>query len=164
ARTAKYLANQEYDAAQRRIDAAMVERILDAAVEHGDDAALAAYVSGCARVAGGVRLHHPHALADVKTVRRLGCGHAHLGTLHSGCASAAGVKAGAVPTRLSMVTSRASSSSLQPSVPAGRRGSTIQRTSLVLSRTRTSTLSGSCRLNRSASVPRGSRTMRSLLV
>src|SRR5437016_612642 len=105
----------------------MVERILNAAVERGDDAALAAYVSGCARVAGWVFALHPHAVADVKTVRRLGCGHAHLGRRHSGCASAAGVSAGALPTRLSMVTSRASSSSLQPSVPAGRRGSTIQR-------------------------------------
>jgi len=69
-----------------------------------------------------------------------------------------GLRAGAMPTRLSMVTSRASSSSLQPSVPAGRHGSTIQRTSLVLSRT--STLSGSGRPNRSASVPRASSATR----
>src|SRR5262245_59856817 len=138
----------------------MVKRIVDAAVERGDDADLPPYVSGRAGIAGGIRLHDPHAIADMKTVRRLD--HAHLGTWHSVCVRAAGVKAAAVPTRLSMVTSRASSSSLQPSVPAGRRGSTIQRTSLVLPWTRTSTLSGSRRLNRSASVPRGSRTMRSL--
>src|SRR5215472_9506757 len=162
ARAAKHLAHRERDAAQRRIDAAMVERIIDATMERGDDAGLAPYVSGRAGIAGGVRLLHPHALADMKTVRHLG--HAHLGTRHAVCATSAGFKAGAVPTTLSMVTSRASSSSLHPSVPAGRRASTIQRTSLVLSWTRTSTLSGSRRLNRSASVPRGSRTMRSLEV
>src|SRR5258706_6391846 len=162
ARAAKHLANRKGDAAQRRIDAAVVERIVDAAVERGDNAGLPAYVSGRAWVAGMVRLLDPHALAEAKAVRWLGCGHAHLDTPHPVCARAAGVKAGAAPTRLSVVTSRASSASLQPSVPRGRRGSTIQRTSLVLSWTRTSTVSGSRRLNRSASVPRGSRTMRSL--
>src|SRR5947208_17186186 len=106
----------------------MVERILDAAVERGDDSLLAAYVSGRARVTGGVRLHHPHALADLKTVPRLGCGHAHLGTRHSGRAGAAGVKAGAGPTRLSKATSRASSSSAQRSRTAARAGTTNQPT------------------------------------
>src|SRR6266545_1562670 len=157
---AKHLANREQHAAQRRVHAAVVQRIVDAAVQGGDDAALAAYVSGRAGVAGGVRALHPHAVAHVKAV--CGLGHAYLGAQGLLWARAAGLRACAVPTRLSIVTSRASSSSLQPSVPAGRRGRTIQRTSLVLSWTRTSTLSGSCRSNCSASVPRGSRTMRSL--
>src|SRR6266542_3909926 len=157
---AENLAHREQHAAQRRVHAAVIQRIDDTAVLGDDDALLAPYVSGRAGVAGGVRALHPHAVAHVKTV--CGLGHAYLGAQRLFWARAAGLRACAVPTRLSMVTSRASSSSLQPSVPAGRRGSTIQRTSLVLSWTRTSTLSGSCRSNCSASVPRGSRTMRSL--
>src|SRR6266699_2308083 len=43
---AKHLANREQHAAQRRVHAAVVQRIVDAAVQGGDDAALAAYVSG----------------------------------------------------------------------------------------------------------------------
>src|SRR5262245_38323110 len=157
---AEHLAHQELHAAQRRVHTAVVERIGDAAVQRGDDSALTPHVGWRARIAGGVRAFHPHAVADLKAVH--GLGHARLGTQRSFWARAAGSRAGAVPTRLSMVTSRASCSSLQPSVPAGRRGSTIQRTSLVLSWTRTSTPSGSRRSNRSASVARGSRTMRVL--
>src|SRR5262249_43743199 len=43
---AKHLANREQHAAQRRVHAAVVQRIVDAAVQGGDDAALTAYVSG----------------------------------------------------------------------------------------------------------------------
>src|SRR5262245_28121853 len=159
---AEHLAHQEPHAAQWWVHTAVVERIDDAAVQLGDDAALAPDIGRRARIAGGIRALHPHAVADLKAVHGLGHGHIHPGACCPLRASAAGSRAGAVPTRLSMVTSLASCSSLQPSVPAGRRGSTIQRTSLVLSWTRTSTPSGSRRLNRSASVPRGSLTMRVL--
>src|SRR5262249_59015339 len=55
ARAAKHLAHRERDAAQRRIDAAMGERIIDATMERGDDAGLAPYVSKRAGIAGGGR-------------------------------------------------------------------------------------------------------------
>ena len=58
-----------------------------------------------------------------------------------------------------LVTSVASSASLQPSVPAGRSGRTRKRTSEVEFQTRISTSSGNSVPN-SASTPRGSATAR----
>src|SRR5262249_59861735 len=67
ARAAKHLAHRERDAAQRRIDAAMVERIIDATMERGDDAGLAPYVSGRAGIAGGGVPLPPPSLARLET-------------------------------------------------------------------------------------------------
>src|SRR6202044_1421674 len=64
-----------------------------------------------------------------------------------------------VPIMLSRVTSAASLSSLQPSVPAGRIGNTMKRVSAVESQTRMSVLAGSF-TPKSASTPRGSLTAR----
>jgi hypothetical protein len=59
----------------------------------------------------------------------------------------------------SRVTRVASLSSLQPSVPAGRIGSTMKRVSAVESQTRISVSAGSV-TPKSASTPRGSITVR----
>jgi hypothetical protein len=59
----------------------------------------------------------------------------------------------------SRVTRSASLSSLQPSVPAGRIGSTRKRVSAVESHTRTSVSFGSV-MPKSSSTPRGSLTAR----
>jgi hypothetical protein len=59
----------------------------------------------------------------------------------------------------SRVTRSASFSSLQPSVPAGRIGSTMKRVSAVESHTRTSVSFGS-EMPKSLSTPRGSFTAR----
>jgi hypothetical protein len=55
----------------------VIQRIDDAAVQNRDDATLAPDVSGCARIAGGVRALHPHAIADLKAVHGLGRLHVH---------------------------------------------------------------------------------------
>ena len=60
---------------------------------------------------------------------------------------------------LSRVTSVASLSSLQPSVPAGRIGSTMKRVSAVESQTRMPVPAGKV-TPKSASTPRGSLTAR----
>src|SRR5690348_15380521 len=64
-----------------------------------------------------------------------------------------------VPIMQSRVTSVASFSSLQPSVPCGRIGSTMKRVSAVESHTRICVSAGSFR-PKSASTPRGSLTAR----
>src|SRR5271166_1087067 len=64
-----------------------------------------------------------------------------------------------VPTMLSRVTSAASASSLQPSVPAGRIGTTRKRVSAVESQIRTSISDGRV-TPKSASTPLGSITVR----
>src|SRR6185437_1840988 len=68
-----------------------------------------------------------------------------------------GVFASLVPIMLSRVTSSASCSSLQPSVPAGRIGSTMNRVSAVESQTRICVSCGSA-TPKSSSTPRGSMT------
>src|SRR4051794_40883099 len=72
---------------------------------------------------------------------------------------APGVLGKPVPIMESRVTSSASCSSLQPSVPAGRIGSTRKRVSAVESQTRISMSLGSV-TSKSASTPRGSFTAR----
>src|SRR5579872_5592052 len=64
-----------------------------------------------------------------------------------------------VPTMQSRVTSVASFSSLQPSVPGGRMGTTMNRVSAVESHTRITVCSGNT-TPKSASTPRGSITAR----
>src|SRR4051794_32925961 len=70
-----------------------------------------------------------------------------------------GTYAFATPTMASRVTRPASSSSVIFSVPAGRSGITMYRSSAVLSHTRTSTSAGTARPN-SRSTPLGSMTAR----
>src|SRR5271166_3310234 len=74
-------------------------------------------------------------------------------------ASSAGVSASPVPIMELRVTSAASFSSLQLSVPAGRIGTTMKRVSAVESHTRISVSAGSV-MPKSASTPRGSITAR----
>ncbi len=74
-------------------------------------------------------------------------------------ASSAGVSASPVPIMELRVTSAASLSSLQPSAPAGRIGTTMKRVSAVESHTRISVSAGSV-TPKSASTPRGSITAR----
>src|SRR5579872_4394403 len=74
-------------------------------------------------------------------------------------AASFGFFASPVPIMLSRVTSAASFSSLQLSVPAGRIGSTMKRVSAVESQTRISVSVGSV-TPKSASTPRGSLTAR----
>src|SRR5262249_34153340 len=64
-----------------------------------------------------------------------------------------------VPIMQSRVTRSANRSSLQPSVPAGRMGTTMNRVSAVESHTRISVSAGSA-TPKSASTPRGSDTAR----
>src|SRR5262249_49786813 len=73
--------------------------------------------------------------------------------------AASGPLASPVPIMESRVTSVASFSSLQPSVPAGRSGSTMKRVSAVESQTRIWVDVGSV-TPKSASTPRGSITAR----
>ena len=73
--------------------------------------------------------------------------------------TSSGRSARAVPIMESRVTRSASLSSLQPSVPAGRIGSTMKRVSAVESHTRISVSFGSV-TPKSSSTPRGSFTAR----
>src|SRR5262249_34062122 len=66
ATAAEHIAHPEEHAAQRRIDAAVVDRIDNRTMQHGDDAALAANVVRRARIAGGVRALDLHGVADPK--------------------------------------------------------------------------------------------------
>src|SRR5262249_10203210 len=91
---------------------------------------------------GTERLHAPHVVSTV---------HARAPRLIGGTR--------ATPTIASRVTKAARASSLSPSVPVGRSGKTRNRSSAVLSQTRTSTSSGSSSPN-SRSTPRGSITAR----
>src|SRR5262249_44616346 len=70
-------------------------------------------------------------------------------------AASPGARGSPVPIIESRVTSSASRSSLRPSVPAGRIGSTMKRVSAVESQTRTSVSLGSLTPN-APSTPRGS--------
>jgi hypothetical protein len=74
-------------------------------------------------------------------------------------ATAPGCFAKPVPIMLSRVTSPASFSSLQPSVPLGRIGRTMKRVSAVESQTRMAVSAGSV-TPKSANTPRGSFTAR----
>src|SRR5579872_335170 len=95
-----------------------------------------------------LRLDRPETMRAAHVVDRIG---------HAPTSS--GRLARPVPTMLSRVTSVASRSSLQPSVPAGRIGSTRKRVSAVESQMRIS-VSGGRLTPKSASTPRGSITAR----
>src|SRR5262249_52603731 len=73
--------------------------------------------------------------------------------------TASALRARPVPIIESRVTRPASFSSLQPSVPGGRIGSTMKRVSAVESHTRISVLAGRVTA-KSFSTPRGSMTVR----
>src|SRR6185312_10171921 len=153
---AEHFAHLELDRVKRRIDAVMVDWVIDPAVDANHDPDLAANIGWRSRIPVEVRGFHPHAIADPKRGRGL----SHSAAPFCRRASrSVGLNASAVPIRLSRVTNVASSSSLQLSVPAGRRGSTIHRMSDVLSCTRTAIFVGTCRSNICPSVPRGSRTI-----
>src|SRR5262249_27253719 len=72
ATAAEHIAHPEDHAAQRRIDAVMIDRINNRAVQYADDPGLAANVAGRARVAERVCALDLHGIADPKTVHGLG--------------------------------------------------------------------------------------------
>src|SRR6478752_4393293 len=120
-----------------------------------------------ARVAHGA-LHRQHAAFPGRVERRLVLlGHvlaAHVvNAIHRfaplRCYFWPGLSGRPVPIMESRVTRSASFSSLQPSVPAGRIGSTMKRVSAVESQTRISVSFGSL-MPKSSSTPRGSFTAR----
>jgi len=68
ATAAEYIAHPEEHAAQRRIDAVVIDWINNRAMQYGDDAVLAANVAGRARIAVRVRTLDLHPVADPKLV------------------------------------------------------------------------------------------------
>jgi len=80
ATAAEHIAHPEQHAAQRGIDTVVIDRINNRAMQHADDAALAANVVGSARIAGRLRALDMHRVANPKAVRGLGGRHAYPGS------------------------------------------------------------------------------------
>src|SRR6266850_3102197 len=113
------------------MDAAVVSDVFQNTVDRADDAAFAADVARCARIAGGIFEGDHDGVADFKfghfhnssqSGRTLGASAVAPALSASLCC--AGSSAYPAPIKLSTVTSFANSSSAIPSVPAGRCGRT----------------------------------------